>query len=116
MARSYLADSRPDELFILMGTGASTFLASLSLGLYKLRVAVRTESEALYMDGVCSLNGALLSFSSAAAALVYSFDPRYWWSDLVVSTGCALWLVAYGILKLWRFRVHEWWGLGFWRA
>ena len=66
----YVADDRPTEIRILIGTGSTTFLTSLTIGLYKLTVAKQTDSDALYMDGVCSLNGALLSFSGLSLLLL----------------------------------------------
>ncbi|KAH8055295.1 ribulose-phosphate 3-epimerase [Aureococcus anophagefferens] len=80
-AYHYLQDDRPTEIRILISTGLSTCATSSAIGLYKLTVAERTDSDALYMDGVCSLNGALLSFSAAAAAILFNrFKRRRWWS------------------------------------
>lgn len=112
----YVADDRPNELRILIGTGATTFLTSLTIGVYKLVVAKRTDSDALYMDGVCSLNGALLSFSAAGAAVLYRVEPTLWWSDLLISSACALWLVFYGAAVLSRFKARQWWTPAFWHA
>ena len=110
----YLRDDRPTEIRILITTGFSTCLTSTSIGAYKLVVAERTDSDALYMDGVCSLNGALLSFSAGAAAILFKCVPRFWWSDLVVSSACAVWLVYYGAAVLSRFKRRKWWAPAFW--
>ncbi|KAH8059818.1 ribulose-phosphate 3-epimerase [Aureococcus anophagefferens] len=108
------SDDRPTEIRILISTGLSTCATSSAIGLYKLTVAERTDSDALYMDGVCSLNGALLSFSAAAAAILFKCVPRFWWSDLVVSCACALWLIFYGAAVLSRFKRRRWWSPAFW--
>jgi hypothetical protein len=113
-AYHYLQDDRPTEIRILISTGLSTCATSSAIGLYKLTVAERTDSDALYMDGVCSLNGALLSFSAAAAAILFKCVPRFWWSDLVVSCACALWLIFYGAAVLSRFKRRKWWSPAFW--
>ncbi|KAH8044999.1 ribulose-phosphate 3-epimerase [Aureococcus anophagefferens] len=78
-----------------------------------LTVAERTDSDALYMDGVCSLNGALLSFSAAAAAILF-VRARFWWSDLVDPARGALWLIFYGAAVLSRFKRRRWWSPAFW--
>ena len=57
-----------------------------------------------------------MSYSAAFAAGVYRVRPDLWWTDLLVSTFCALWLVFYGAYKLWTLREFAYWRAEFWTA